>query len=87
MARNNPRYLVDESGRKISVVLAISEYRKLLEDLQDLALIAERKNEPAESISEVKKRTSIMPGSYLATISKPVRPKWTILRQAQDERE
>ena len=55
MARNNPRYLVDESGRKISVVLAISEYRKLLEDLRDLALIAERKKEPAESISEVKK--------------------------------
>ena len=55
MARNNPRYLVDESGRKIPVVLAISEYRKLLEDLRDLALIAERKKEPAESISEVKK--------------------------------
>ena len=56
MARNNPRYLVDESGRKISVVLAINEYRQLMEDLQDLALIAERKNEPVESISDVKKR-------------------------------
>ena len=56
MARNNPRYLVDESGRKISVVLAIKEYRQLMEDLQDLALIAERKNEPAEPLYEVKKR-------------------------------
>jgi hypothetical protein len=50
MARSNPRYLIDESGRKISVVLAINEYRQLMEDLQDLALIAERKDEPAESI-------------------------------------
>ena len=56
MARNNPRYLVDESGRKISIVLAINEYRQLMEDLQDLARIAERKNEPAESIGEVTKR-------------------------------
>ena len=56
MARNNPRYLVDESGRKISVVLAMNEYRQLMEDLQDLALIAERKNEPTESLGEVKKR-------------------------------
>ncbi|PKB63949.1 MAG: hypothetical protein BZY80_04670 [SAR202 cluster bacterium Io17-Chloro-G2] len=56
MARNNPRFLVDESGRKISVVLAINEYRQLTEDIQDLAIIAERKNESAESIGEVKKR-------------------------------
>ena len=56
MARNNPRYLVDESGQKISVVLAMNEYRQLIEDLQDLALIAERKNEPAESLAEVEKR-------------------------------
>ena len=50
MARSNPRYLIDESGRKISVVLSINEYRQLMEDLQDLALISERKDEPAESI-------------------------------------
>ncbi len=55
MARNNPRYLVDESGRKISVILAINEYRQLMEDLQDLAIIAERKDEPTESIREFKK--------------------------------
>ena len=55
MARSHPRYLVDESGRKISVVLAINEYRQLMEDLQDLGLIAERKDEPAEPLDEVKK--------------------------------
>ena len=56
MARKNPRYLVDESGRKISVVLAISEYKQLMEDIQDLALIAERKNEPTENFGDLKKR-------------------------------
>ena len=50
------QYLVDQNGRKISVVLAIAEYQELIEDLRDLALIAERQSEPSESFEEVKKR-------------------------------
>jgi len=44
MAREKIRYLVDEKGRKQSVLLPISKYRELLEDLSDLAAIAERKD-------------------------------------------
>jgi len=38
------------------VLLPISEYRELLEDLSDLAAIAERKDEPAEALDDVRKR-------------------------------
>ncbi len=56
MAREKIRFLVDENGRKESVVLPVKEYQDLLEDLADLALIAERKAEPAEPLAVVKDR-------------------------------
>jgi hypothetical protein len=56
MARGKVQFLVDAEGRKQSVVLPIKEYEDLLEDLADLAVIAERKNEPAEPLEVVKKR-------------------------------
>jgi hypothetical protein len=56
MAREKIRFLIDERGRKQSVVLPIKEYQELLEDLADLALIAERKNQPTEPLDVVKKR-------------------------------
>ncbi len=40
------RYLTDERGERTAVVLPISDYEKLLEDLDDLAVVAERRNEP-----------------------------------------
>lgn len=40
------QYLTDEKGRKTAVVLPITEYEKLLEDLDDLAAIADRRQEP-----------------------------------------
>ncbi len=56
MAKEKVRFLVDERGRKQSVVVPIKAYRELLEDLADLATFAERKDEPAESLESVKKR-------------------------------
>ncbi|MGQ9571399.1 MAG: type II toxin-antitoxin system RelE family toxin [Thermodesulfovibrionales bacterium] len=50
------QYLVDESGQKTAVVLPVEEYEELLEDVHDLAVIAERKDEPAISLDELKKR-------------------------------
>ena len=56
---NEPRqYLVDEHGERTAVVLPISDYEKLLEDLEDLATVAERRAEPtiphAQFVSELK---------------------------------
>jgi hypothetical protein len=40
------QYIVDENGDKSAVVLPIEQYYQLLEDLDDLAVLAERRNEP-----------------------------------------
>lgn len=56
MAREKIRFLVDEKGQKKSVLIPIKEYQALVEDLADLAVIAERKGAPAESLEAVKLR-------------------------------
>ncbi len=40
-----PRYIIDEKGEKKSVVLSISEYNELLEDIDDLSKVAEKREE------------------------------------------
>jgi hypothetical protein len=39
------QFLTDDQGQRTAVVLPISEYEKLLEDLEDLAVVAERRGE------------------------------------------
>jgi PHD/YefM family antitoxin component YafN of YafNO toxin-antitoxin module len=56
MSKPPPKYIVDESGRKTAVVIPVEEYEELLEDLHDLAIIAERKNETTINFDELKKR-------------------------------
>jgi hypothetical protein len=56
MGKLKPQYIVDKSGRKTSVVIPVEEYEDLLEDLHDLAIIAERKNEPTIDFDALKKR-------------------------------
>ncbi|OOO03484.1 MAG: hypothetical protein USCGTAYLOR_00280 [Chromatiales bacterium USCg_Taylor] len=43
----NVQFLTNEKGDRVSVVLPVAEYEELLEDLEDLARIAERREEPA----------------------------------------
>ncbi len=42
----HPQYVTDSDGRKTAVILPIEEYDELLEDLADLAVVAERRGEP-----------------------------------------
>jgi len=49
----NEQFITDKSGQKISVILPIQEYEELLEDLKDLATVAELKNESTVSLDEV----------------------------------
>ena len=46
------QYLTDAHGDRTAVVLPIGDYEKLLEDLDDLAVIAERRDEPVLSHEE-----------------------------------
>ena len=47
---------MDEKGKRVSVVVPVDEYEELLEDLHDLAVVAERRNEPAVPLASVKRR-------------------------------
>jgi PHD/YefM family antitoxin component YafN of YafNO toxin-antitoxin module len=51
--RSRERFVLDNAGRKNAVVLSIGEYETLLEDLHDLAVIAERLREEPINIEEM----------------------------------
>jgi hypothetical protein len=42
----NPQYVTDENGEQTAVIIPIGNFRELLEDIEDLAAIAERREEP-----------------------------------------
>ena len=52
----NQQYVVDSEGRKMAVLLSLEDYEKLMEDLHDLAVVAERREEEAISLQELKRR-------------------------------
>ena len=54
MSKLHEKYITDESGCKTAVVLPIDEYEELMEDLHDLAVVAERRDEPSISLDEVR---------------------------------
>ena len=45
----HPQYITDEKGDKKSVILPISKFQELMEDIEDLATVAERRDEPTIS--------------------------------------
>lgn len=49
----HPQYVTDADGHQTAVILPIEEYKELLEDLEDLAVAAERSGEPTLSHDEV----------------------------------
>ncbi len=52
----HPQYITDEDGNKISIILPIIEFESLIEDIEDLAAIAERKNESLISHKDLVKQ-------------------------------
>jgi len=58
-ANLHPQYIKNTKGEKSFVILPVSEYEELLEDLQDLATIAERRNESTISFDELQKKLGI----------------------------
>ena len=56
MIRTNdlhPEYITDEKGERKSVILSVSAYEELLQDLEDLAAVAERREEETISHNEL----------------------------------
>lgn len=56
MKAASEQYVVDREGRKHGVILSVDRYEQLLEDLHDLAVVAERRAEVPVSLEEMKKR-------------------------------
>ena len=54
--KDQPQYLINEEGKKTAVVIPLQEYEEMLEDLHDLAVIAERKDEPTVSMKDLRER-------------------------------
>ena len=50
------RFVVDAKGRKTAVLLSVEDYDKLMEDLHDLAIVAERREEAPLTLDELKGR-------------------------------
>lgn len=49
----NIQYVTNQDGVKTAVLIPYEEFQELLEDLEDLAIIAERRDEPTVSHDEV----------------------------------
>ena len=56
MAQAKKQFIVDEQGTKTAIILPIKEYEALMEDLEGLAIIAERRHEPTEPLEVVIER-------------------------------
>jgi hypothetical protein len=50
------QYVTDDKGRKTSVILPVDTYEEMLEDIQDLVAVAERRSDKKLSLVEMKKR-------------------------------
>ena len=50
------QFVTDTKGKKTAVMIPIDQYYELMEDLHDLAKIAERKDEGTISLAEVNKK-------------------------------
>lgn len=45
----HPQFITDEKGQRKSVVLPMTDFQELIHDLEDLAIVAERREEPTTS--------------------------------------
>ncbi len=58
---NKLQFVTDETGQRTDVILTLDDYEELIEDLEDLAAIVERKDELAISLDELKMKLGYDP--------------------------
>ncbi|MBA7515539.1 hypothetical protein ES705_07581 [subsurface metagenome] len=56
MKKFKGNFIIDGKGNKTAVVLPVAEYEDLLEDIRDLTIIAERRDESTITLKELKER-------------------------------
>ena len=50
------QFVVDSKGQKKSVILPLKRYQRLMEDLHDLTVVAERRDEETITLEVMKRR-------------------------------
>ena len=56
MSTVQEQYVIDGRGKRVGVILSDQQYRRLMEDLHDLAVVAERREEKPISLEAMKRR-------------------------------
>jgi PHD/YefM family antitoxin component YafN of YafNO toxin-antitoxin module len=56
MSALQEQYIIDAKGKKTGVILSLKRYQQLKEDLHDLSVVAERRDEEPISLEEMKRR-------------------------------
>jgi hypothetical protein len=51
-------YILDDAGNKTAVILDLRKHRGLWEDIYDRMLIESRRNEPRQTLGQVRKQLS-----------------------------
>ncbi len=54
MSEPSPKFIIDKNGKKVSEILTIEEYNMLLEDIHDLKVVMERREEETKSNDNLK---------------------------------
>ena len=53
LKRLEPQFVTNDKGNKVAVLLPIDKFQELIEDIEDLAAVAERREEPTISHEQV----------------------------------
>jgi len=56
------QYVTDENGNKVAIILPLTEYEHMKEDLHDLAMVAERRDEGTIRPFRIKKACDVSRG-------------------------
>ena len=49
----HPQYITNDNGEKMSVILPIQEFENIIEDIEDVVIVAQRKDENLTSHQNV----------------------------------
>jgi PHD/YefM family antitoxin component YafN of YafNO toxin-antitoxin module len=56
MKNRGQDYVIDPKGKKKAVIIPVKNYEQRIEDLHDLAIVAERRDEKSLALTELTRR-------------------------------
>jgi hypothetical protein len=54
--REAERFITDENGKRLSVIMSYRKYQRMVEDLHDLGVLVERRDDPTVSFEQFKEQ-------------------------------